>query len=269
MNLNVPYAKAALPFLMKYDGMTQTEAESFIQNNDFDAIENRVRIAPYVEEAVRFYGKTLFQNEQGITDLTQEMLGKTDSDSKTASVRSFVLRHITALKSFMAASYAQDATAAVHNRWKTTRGERFFGGTGSQAYHYAPTPLIGLHNQREILKCIHPVSEALSLDIQDGLYEMASHSRAVNYVSDAIDQDGKLAKFIAKQSFNDQQMHADVKAKLSNVSFVEDTLIPQLLEQGFGKDGTVMDKLAEKGIDLHDRPDSLLDWFEQYTSLDR
>ena len=253
MKLDVPYAKAALPCLVMYEKMTQEEAEQFVLSNDFDGIENKAWASSSVIPAAEFYGKMFHLSEHELEEFKQETLGKTDSTRITDMMRSAVEQMSQNEKDKIAVTLAAEATQYVHDTWRKDNAKKFFDpNRAAKQFQHCATELIGLSEQSLDHRYILPVGAAVGLSVDREELEMELINRAVAYVERGIEEHGSLTDFIVAEHANDPVLREDVREVFANRDFVEQTMIPQLFENGFGHDDLTICTLQCHGMDIEE-----------------
>ena len=251
MRLDVPYAKAALPSLMMYEGMTREEAESFILANDFDGIESKAWASSSVRPAAEFIGREFGLTQEEMSEFVNEMLGKTDN-TKVAELVKDALSPLTQTE--LAATSVRlgvDTMEYVHDNWVEGNTKHFFGKKADQEkqFQYLPLELIGWKEAKLDLQYIAPVMEAVGLKVDEAAIKRECNNRTVELIQQ-IGED-KLQEFI-QSGCNGYHAHwtHEIGVAMSNPEFVDNVIVPEIESKGLGCDVELMQRMDKMDLEV-------------------
>ena len=265
----IPYYMVAKKALIKWNGLSEEEAEKTILESSFDEIESQVYAKQSMDSAIAKISEISHVNAsaiskmvfQGHRDLKPASPYHTNAQISNQSITTDIKR------SFDNSPNKQilDILSEVHNNWVRGNSKKFF--SREEKHQHMPIELIGWNEARADLLFVQPILESMGIKVNEEELKKAYDTRVKEFFLDNdIKTKDDLANKISTgtQFYNALEGQEDILTSLSDVSFVTENILPQIEEKGIGsvesirKDivsdvleypySTDMDKLREEEV---------------------
>lgn len=190
----VPYYQAAKEALMKWNGLTEEEADKMIAESSFEEIEAQVDAKSSMTSAAKSIGKSLGLNEKEISQFIDEIFGRTESTEISDELCNRLKKAtLTVFRSTPEKSMHElvvDAMEAVHDNWIKDKAGLFFNKKAEkeQQFQYLPLELIGWDEAKSDLLFIKPIIERIGGYIGKAESDISPTKPVVHEIGTYIDE---------------------------------------------------------------------------------
>lgn len=280
MNKNAPYFQAAKAALINWNGMSQKEAEQFIDAASRAEIEAATGAYGSVYDAANQVAKSLVLEKQEAYQLSQEMLGNVDTTKMIDDIKSRfeeARRVNPELAKQITTSFLLDVCDSIHKGWTGRNAAPFFGKKDikDQQYQYNPSEMIGWGEVKADLLFLRPVADALGMEIDEDAMKRMYGERVLDYCQHVVEVGGPGIEGVGGPGIDTILEIIDAVDNLENGTRIilspeiadawEND--PQLVEQiayevsakGIGADAELIQELVDRGILDRNNPTGLDD----------
>lgn len=258
---NIPYYQVAREALIKWNGLTEEQAEKIIAESSFEEIEGQVYAQGSMTHAVNAIGRNLGLNEEEISQFADEVFGRTDSTEMMERLQKELGKanfgELLSSKQNNMPKLVVDTMEAVHDGWVEDNAKLFFTKKADrgQQYQYLPLELIGWDEAKSDLLFIKPIIHSIGVYADDAEIKEECNKRTVAFFEKHSDRmDGilgmsiynldDLEKCIVENGLEYDHWTPEIEKAMGDSEFVKGTILPELREKGFMKDEELMDTLS-------------------------
>ena len=267
---NVLYYQIAREALVKWNGLSEEQADKIIEESSFEEIESKVNAKSSIASAATSIGKSLGLNDEETSQFLNEVFGKIESTEMTEKLHheleSKMLSTFSSSKHYYMPQLITDAIEDVHDNWVEDNASLFFTKKADrgQQYQYLPLELIGWEEAKSDLLFIKPIIHAIGGDVDEYEYEYeikeVCNKRTIKFFEEHSDRGmdealerpvhnlDDLGTWIAENGLEYKHWTPEIEKAMSDVEFVKGTILPELREKGFIKDKDLMEKLETSHI---------------------
>ncbi len=269
---SIPYYQVAKEALIKWNGLTEEEADKTIEQSSFEEVESQVTAQSSITAAANSIGKNLGLNDEEISQFLDEVFGRSESTEMTEKLKGELSSRMfggvaTSGKNYMP-QLITDAMEDVHNNWVEDYANIFATKKADrkQQYQYLPLELIGWDEAKSDLLFIKPIVHAIGGYADEDEIKEVCNERTIKFFEAHSDKgvDGTLGMsihnlddlgtFIAENGLEYEHWTPEIEEAMSDKQFVKGTILPELREKGFVKDEELIDKLETSKIFEVDGP---------------
>ncbi len=252
MKLTEPYAIAAIPTLIEKKNWSQAQAEKFVKNNYFDQIESEAPIFMFMIHAAHVVGKHFGLTPEQCEKYAQELLCRTLTRPYRNKINRQAKRISTAEKQ-NSAKLMISMLSEAHNFWLNAKSREFFLNKmyDFEQYQYLPLVLVGWERIKFYLRFMGPIMEDIGYRIneEDLKYEYRQQVFEIANVCKRNYGTFDLKQYIINGcNGHDQWWVPEIKSAMTDVNFVQNVIVVELKENGFGKDKELMAQLAANNL---------------------
>ncbi|MBQ9659330.1 MAG: hypothetical protein IJV31_11335 [Clostridia bacterium] len=259
---NVLYYQVAREALVKWNGLSEEQADKIIEESSFEEIESKVNAKSSIASAATSIGKSLGLNDEETSQFLNEVFGKIESTEMTEKLHheleSKMLSTFSSSKHYYMPQLITDAIEDVHDNWVEDNASLFFTKKADrgQQYQYLPLELIGWEEAKSDLLFIKPIIHAIGGEIDEDEIKEVCNQRTIKLLEEHSDRgmDGALemsihnlddlGTWIAENGLEYKHWTPEIAEAMSDIEFVKGTILPELREKGFIKDKDLMEKLG-------------------------
>ena len=117
---DIPYYRVAKEALMKWNGLTEEQANDFIEKSDFEEIEAQIGAKNSMRYAIEELAKIIGLNEEEKQEFSKEIFGEVENQTIIEKAKNIQDTNRDANKE------ALDMLRAVHDGWVKDNGHKFF-----------------------------------------------------------------------------------------------------------------------------------------------
>lgn len=267
---NVPYYQVAREALIKWNGLTEEQADKIIEESSFEEIESQVYAQSSITSAATSIGKSLGLDEEEISHFLDEVFGRSESTEMTERLHhelgSKMLSTFRSSKHNYMPQLITDTMEAVHDNWVEDNSKVFFTKKADrgQQYQYLPLELIGWDEAKSDLLFIKPIIHSIGGYVDETEIKEVCNQRTIKFFEAHSDKgmDGTLGMsihnlddlgtWIAENGLEYEHWTPEIEEAMSDEKFVKGIILPQLREKGFIKDEELMDILAYSDSPIFD-----------------
>ena len=251
MNPKSALGTLAVKSLMKNDqDMTYEKAQQKVQRQSYDEIARKSNCLVSVSVASTSYALDFGLTEKERQEFLDECLGRTNltriSDSMTDVVSSPLFNRDKMIDVIVSAA------SAVHDSWRYEQAENKFPTSSVKEFQYLPIAFIGVNEMLKDLKYVEAVQSQIDFPYQQFQATNSFQVSSANMIAYGIEMYGDLPTYIAECMKQDPHIAPDIKKQFEDVEWIKETIIPQLMDYGFGRDEMTMHVLNVKGVTLED-----------------
>ena len=266
---SIPYYQVAREALIKWNGLTDEQADKIIEESSFEEIESQVYAQGSMTYAVNAIGKKLGLNDEEIARFADEVFGRKDSTEMMGKLHKELGKanfgEYLSNKQNNMPKLIVDTMEAVHDGWVEDNAKIFLTKKADrgQQYQYLPLELIGWDEAKSDLLFIKPIINAIGGYVDEAEVKEECNRRTIEFFKRYSDRgmDGTLGmsihnledlgNWIAENGLEYDAWDAEIDDKgtslwnaMQNRELMLGTILPQLREKGFMKDEELMDKLS-------------------------
>lgn len=258
---NIPYYQVAREALIKWNGLTEEQADKIIAESSFEEIEGQVYAQGSMMHAVNAIGRNLGLNEEEISQFADEVFGRTDSTEMMERLQKELGKanfgeYLSSKQNNMP-KLVVDTMEAVHDGWVEDNAKLFFTKKADrgQQYQYLPLEFIGWDEAKSDLLFIKPIIHAIGGYADETEIKEECNKRTIAFFekhSDRIDGTlgmsiynlDDLGNWIVENGLEYDHWTPEIEEAMGDSKFVKGTILPELREKGFMKDEELMDTLS-------------------------
>ena len=266
---NVPYYQVAREALIKWNGLSEEQADKIIEESSFEEVESQVYAQSSITSAATSIGKSLGLNDEEISQFLDEVFGRSESTEMTERLHhelgNKMLSTFRSSKHNYMPQLITDTMEDVHNNWVEDNPGLFFTKKADrgQQYQYLPLELIGWNEAKSGLLFIKPIIYSIGGYADESEIKEECNKRTIKFFETHSDRIGgtlemlihnfdDLGTWIAENGLEYDYWTPEIEEVMSDVEFVKGTILPQIREKGFMKDEELMDKLAYSSNPIFD-----------------
>lgn len=267
----MPYYQVAREALIKWNGLTEEQADKMIEDSSFEEIEAQVGAQGSMNYAVNAIGENLGLTDEEIAKFADEVFGRTDSTEMMEQLHQKLKEKSGNVYRASKENYMPQLVAntmeAVHDGWVKDNAKLFFTKKADrgQQYQYLPLELIGWDEAKSDLLFIKPIIHAIGGYADEAEIKEVCNKRTIRYFRELsysrdegtmgmrVHNLDDLGQEIIENGLLDNYEPLDtviegtditLRDAMQDSEFVKGRLLPQLKEKGFIKDEELMDTLA-------------------------
>ena len=258
---NIPYYQVAKEALIKWNHLTEEQADKVIAESSFEEVESQVYAQGSMMHAVNAIGKNLGLNDEEIARFADEIFGRTDSAEMSDRLHKAL---ISTTQNNMS-KLVVDTMEAVHDGWVEDNAKIFLTKKADrgQQYQYLPLELIGWEEAKSDLLFIRPIIHQIGGYVDEAEVKEECNKRTIEFFERYSDRgmDGTLGmsihnledlgNWIAENGLEYDAWNAEIDDKgtslwnaMQNRELIMEKILPQLREKGFLADEELIDKLS-------------------------
>lgn len=280
---NVPYYQVAREALIKWNGLTEEQADKIIEESSFEEIEAQVGAQNSMQYAIDAMAQFMSLNNGTKAGISGTVFGRVDAANAMVVTSGILRGYNSDIEWFDSArtennpnrngydvnKLVMNMIEAVHNGWIKDNASAFFTKKKDreQQYQYLPIELIGWDEVKSDLLFIKPIIEAIDGEIDEKALKKVLNNRTMLYVTslssshlpgyaraDFVDI-GKDIVYNAKNEKEKPYLYGlfrgqhpwteEIREAFTDTEFVQSVIVPQLREKGFGKDDELMYRMAK------------------------
>ena len=263
---NIPYYQVAKEALIKWNGLSEEEANKIIEQSSFEEIESQVYAQGSMTSAAISIGKNLGLNDEEISQFLDEIFGKSESTEMSEKLKhelgSKMLSTFRSSRHNYMPQLIADTMEDVHDNWVESNAGVFFTKKADrkQQYQYLPLELIGWDEAKSDLLFIKPIIHTIGGYADEAEIKEVCNKRTIEFFKAHSDRgmDGTLGMsihnlddlgtWIAENGLEYEHWTPEIEEAMSDEQFVRGTILPELREKGFVKDDELIDKLETSHI---------------------
>lgn len=233
------YQNVAKAALINWNGLSEEEANSKIQNETVQELEGQVYAMGSIKYAVVGIAKQVLLNEEE----TIKFFDAVVNGPENAEVLGLVSEKV---KDF-SEDQKLDVLSTIHDGWVTDNSsEKTFNKKvdRQQLRQYAPLELIGWNEVRSDLLFLNPVLEAVGVSVNEEVLSQAYHERVSNYMEEKqIDSEESLTSLIQQGSSYYQALPQELEVRLNPLA---STVSDQIIQNWNNKDQETAQIFADR-----------------------
>ena len=268
---DIPYYQVAREALIKWNGLTEEQADKFIEESSFEEIDAQVDAQASMQYAINAIGESLGLSDEEIARFADEVFGRTDSTEMSGKLYKKLREknsnmYFSSKENYMP-QLVVNTMEAVHDGWVKDKAKLFFTKKADrgQQFQYLPLELIGWDEAKSDLLFIKPIIHAIGGYVDEAEIKKECNRRTIRYFKELsysrdegtmgmrVHNLDDLGKEIVENGLLDNYEPLDTVIEVSDITlwdamkdreFVTGRLLPQLTEKWFIKDEELMDTLA-------------------------
>ena len=173
---DIPYYRVAKEALMKRNGLTEEQANEFIEKSDFEEIESQIGARNSMIYAIEELAKIMGLNEEEKQEFSKEIFGEVENQTIIEKAKNIQDTNRDANKEVL------DMLRAVHDGWVKDNGHKFFAR--DKKIQHLPLEFIGWKKVKSDLLFVKPIAEAVGINVDEKQLEEAYDERVEKFKSD-------------------------------------------------------------------------------------
>lgn len=249
---NVPYYQVAKEALIKWNGLTEEQADKIIKESSFEKIEGQIYAQGSMTYAVNAIGRNFGLNDEEIAKFSDEVFGRTDSREIMERLQNKLRTvNFTSIKQINIYKVIVDTMEAVHDGWVEDNAKLFFTKKADrgQQYQYLPLELIGWDEAKSDLLFIKPIIHSIGIYADDTKTKEEYNKRTVTFfkrLDSNIHNIDCLENAIVENGLKYNHWTPEIEEAMGDSKFVKEIILPELRKKGFMKDKELINTLISR-----------------------
>ena len=261
--LETPYYQTALQVLTRWFNFSLQDATELVKTLPFDALEEQIGAKDSIEHAIDYLNK--YNSDFYNPDLPGQVLEINGLPSFKAKLSEFVYEgkgnvpFMPLLALNDPTSLIMDTLFAVHDGWVKDHPEMF--SAREKKHQHLPSELIGWKEVTSDLIFVKPIFEALGINVDEKELEKTYNQRVTEFfIKNGIRSVDDLVTLISGGEGFYPQLSGyseDDLAKIHNIEFVRNIIIPQIAAKGIGDVESVRKNIMIPSVAQNPVPDTI------------
>ncbi len=247
--MEIPYYKVAKEALIKWNGLTEGEADKVISEQTISEIEGQVYAKGSLEYAAEGMMRAIGFNKidkkgeykselldfiyKGTPSRIIDFISQPLHDSRPISKSQFDKDKAEHHK--FVNEIIMDTLFSVHDGWVKDNSKKF--NTRDKKYQHMPSELIGWKEVKADLLFVKPIFEAAGLEVNEEELEQVYNGRVKDFFLDrGIKTSRNLSDSITqgKEFYPALEGYGEILTTINDPDYVDDKIIPAIEQQGIG-----------------------------------
>lgn len=233
---DIPYYRVAKEALMKWNGLTEEQANEFIEKSDFEEIESQIGARNSMIYAIEELAKIIGLNEEEKQEFSKEIFGEVENQTIIEKAKNIQDTNRDANKEVL------DMLRAVHDGWVKDNGHKFFAR--DKKIQHLPLEFIGWKEVKSDLLFVKPIAEAVGINVDEKQLEKAYDERVEKFKSDRkIKTNNDLRREIVQSAHFYPALagQEDILNVLSNKAYISTFVLKENIQDVLKENSFVFD----------------------------
>ena len=234
--LNLPYYQVAKSALMKWNGLSEEEANKIINYSTEEKIEEMVDAKKSINYAIQRISEVL--------DIDKEELSIAVYKTRRSPIADYIFKPAFTEKGIEPNELILDTLFAVHDGWVKDKSEKFMAR--DKKHQHMPSELIGWEEVKADLVFVKPIFEYMGIKVDEKELETVYNESVKNFF---LDRNIKTKEDLSKEILKGEEFYPALSGQTANISFlqnkeqVDNIVIPQIESKGIGKVESVRENI--------------------------